>query len=143
MTGTIPPGFPPSLEAQVGSFLSRYGPMIPGNALYVVDARYALGEIGNSCGSNTACISRIIQLTAASFAGDIHAIDSELETAGAKNIFVWDVPNIGKTPAALAAGTLASMLGTTIASAMNQALRGRSTPTTMSNCSMTLASSTR
>jgi hypothetical protein len=37
-TGTTPAdGFPPSLEAQVGSFLSQYGPMIPGNALYVVD----------------------------------------------------------------------------------------------------------
>ena len=37
-TGTTPAdGFPPSLEAQVGSFVSQYGPMIPGNAVYVVD----------------------------------------------------------------------------------------------------------
>jgi hypothetical protein len=34
LTGTTPPnGFPPGLEAQVGSFLSQYGPMIPGTAL--------------------------------------------------------------------------------------------------------------
>ena len=37
-TGTTPAGgFPPSLEVQVGSFLSQYGPTIPGNALYVVE----------------------------------------------------------------------------------------------------------
>ena len=36
----------------------------------------------------------------------------------------WNVPDIGKTPAVLAAGASASMLGTTIASAMNQALSG-------------------
>ena len=56
LTGTTPPGFPPSLETQVGSFLSQDGPMIPSNALYVVegggdDARYALGTIGSNCGT--------------------------------------------------------------------------------------------
>ena len=128
-TGTTPAGgFPPSLEVQVGSFLSQYGPTIPGNALYVVEgggdnARDALGEIGN-CGGDPACISGKIQSAAASFAGDIQTIDSELEAAGAKNILDWNVPDIGKTPAVLAAGASASMLGTTIASAMNQALSG-------------------
>jgi outer membrane lipase/esterase len=37
---------------------------------------------------------------------------------------VWDVPNLGKTPAVLADGALASILGTTIASTMNLALLG-------------------
>jgi outer membrane lipase/esterase len=130
LTGTTPSGgFPPSLEAQVGSFLSQYGPVIPGTALYVVEgggdnARDALDAIGSTCGGNPACISRIIKSTAASFAGDIHTIDSELEAAGAKNILDWNVPDIGKTPAVLAAGASASMLGATIASAMNQALSG-------------------
>jgi outer membrane lipase/esterase len=129
LTGTTPPGgFPPSLEAQVGFFLSQYGPMIPGNALYVVEgggdnARNALEAIGG-CGGNAACVGGIIQSTTASFVGDIETIDSELEKAGAKNIVLWNVPNIGDTPAVLAAGPLASMLGTTIASTMNQALLG-------------------
>jgi outer membrane lipase/esterase len=35
---------------------------------------------------------------------------------------VWDVPDLGKAPAVLAAGPLASTLGTTIASTMNNAL---------------------
>ena len=56
------------------------------------------------------------------FGGDIYTIDAELEAAGAKNILVWNVPDLGKTPAVLADGALASILGTTTAFAMNLAL---------------------
>jgi outer membrane lipase/esterase len=118
---------PPSLEAQTALFLSQHGPLIPGNALYVVEgggenARNALDEIGSSCGINPVCINAIIQSTVADFVADIQTIDSGLEAAGAKNIVVWNVPNIGATPAVLASGALASMLGATIATAMNNAL---------------------
>jgi outer membrane lipase/esterase len=118
---------PPSLEAQTALFLSQHGPLIPGNALYVVEgggenARNALDEIGSSCGINPVCTNGIIKATVTEFLGDIQTIDSELEAAGAKNIVVWNVPNIGATPAVLASGALASMLGATIATAMNNAL---------------------
>jgi outer membrane lipase/esterase len=120
---------PPSVEAQTALFLSQHGPMIPRTALYVVEgggqnARDALGAIGSTCGVNPVCIGAIIQSTVAGFVADIQTIDTELEVAGAKNIVVWNVPNIGDAPAVLAAGPLASMLGTTIASDMNQALLG-------------------
>jgi outer membrane lipase/esterase len=119
--------FPPSVETQVAFFLAQRGPLIPNDALYVVEgggdnARNALDEIGSSCGINPVCINGIIQTTAAGFATDIKTIDSELEAAGAKNIVVWNAPDIGKTPAVLATGQLASTLGTMIAGAMNQAL---------------------
>jgi outer membrane lipase/esterase len=118
---------PPSLEAQTALFLSQQGPLIPGNALYVVEgggenARNALDEIGSSCGINPVCINGIIKATVTEFVGDIQTIDSELEAAGAKNIVVWNVPNIGATPAVLASGAFASMLGATIATAMDNAL---------------------
>jgi outer membrane lipase/esterase len=118
--------FPPSLETQVAFFLSQHGPTMPGSALYVVEggsnnAFNALKNAG-SCGGNPACINAIIQATASGFVGDIETIDTELESAGAKHIVVWDVPNLGKTPAILASGSLASALGTMIASAMNDAL---------------------
>jgi outer membrane lipase/esterase len=118
--------FPPSLETQVAFFLSQRGPAIPGNALYVVEgggqnARNALTAVA-SCGGDSVCISGIIQSTTAGYVGDISTIDSELEGAGAKNILVWDVPNIGATPAALAAGAEASAVGTLIANTMNRAL---------------------
>ena len=117
--------FPPSLQTQVASFLMQLGPTIPSNALYVVEgggqnARDALAKIGGC--SDPSCINGIISSTTAGFVGDIQTIDSALETAGAKNILLWDVPNIGETPAALAAGPLASIFGTMIANAMNEAL---------------------
>jgi outer membrane lipase/esterase len=120
--------FPPSLETQVAFFLAQRGPLIPGNALYVVEgggenARDALTATGG-CNGSAACIGGIIRSTAAGFAADIENIDSKLEAAGAKNLVVWDVPDLGKAPAVLAAGPLASTLGTTIAAAMNNALLG-------------------
>ena len=126
-TGTTSSDGAPSLEAQVGSFLSQYGPMIPGNALYVVEgggdnARDGLDDIAKC--DDPACIIRSILSTAASYAVDIYTIDAELQAAGAKNILVWNVPDLGKTPAVLADGPLASILGTTVASAMNLALLG-------------------
>jgi phospholipase/lecithinase/hemolysin len=118
--------FPPSLETQAAFFLSQHGPMIPGDALYVVEGGgnnvQAALDAAAGCNGDPICISGIIRSTTAGFVGDIKTIDSELETAGAKNILVWDVPNIGATPAVLAEGSPAPMLGTTIASVMNQAL---------------------
>lgn len=121
--------FPPSIETQVAFFLAQHGPMIPGDALYVVEgggenAQTALDAIGSSCGTDPVCTNAIIHSAAAGFVADIENIDSELEAAGAKNLVVWDVPDLGKAPAVLAAGPAASMLGTMIAAAMNQALVG-------------------
>ena len=118
--------FPPSLQTQLASFLMQRGPTIPSDALYVVEgggqnARDALAEIGG-CSGNPSCINGIISSTTAGFVGDIQTINSSLEDAGAKNILLWNVPNIGETPAALAAGPLASIFGTMIANAMNEAL---------------------
>ena len=118
--------FPPSLETQAAFFLSQHGPTIQGDALYVVEgggqnARDALvATVG--CNGSLACIDTIIQSTTAGFVGDIETIVIELEAAGAKNIVVWDVPDIGKTPAALTSGSVASVLGTMIATTMNEAL---------------------
>jgi outer membrane lipase/esterase len=125
LTGGSNP-IPPSLEMQAALFLSQHGPMIPSNALYIVEgggenAQQALDAAGG-CGSNLACINGIIQSTTAGYVGDIKTIDTELEAAGAKNIVVWNVPNIGVTPAVFAEGSAASILGTTIASVMNDAL---------------------
>jgi outer membrane lipase/esterase len=118
---------PPSLEAQVALFLSQHRPTVPGNALYLAEgggenARNALDELGSSCGSNPLCVGGIIQPAVAGFVANIKTIDSELEAAGAKNLVVWNVPDLGKAPTVLAAGSLASTLGTTIAAAVNQAL---------------------
>jgi outer membrane lipase/esterase len=125
-TGPVTDLLPPSIEAQVATFLSQHGGVAPSDALYVVEgggenARDALEAIGN-CGGSLFCISTIIQSTAADLAADTGAIDSKLEGAGAKDIVVWNVPDSGKTPAVLTSGALASMFGTSLSSAMNKAL---------------------
>jgi hypothetical protein len=67
--------FPPSLETQAAFFLSQHGPMIPSDALYVVEgggqnAREALAAIGG-CGGSLACVNGIIQATVTEFVADI------------------------------------------------------------------------
>ncbi len=140
-----PPGVSPSLETQTAFFLSQYGPAIPGDALYVVEgggqnARDALVEIGG-CGGNLACIGGIIQSTTAGYVGDILTIDSELEAAGAKNIVVWNVPDVGTDASGPCEGPLASALGTTLTSTMSDALAARSPVTSTSNSSTSSACS--
>jgi outer membrane lipase/esterase len=116
--------FPPSLETQAAFFLSQHNDIAPSDALYVIagggdDALHALTGI-TGCGGDLVCVEGLLQLTAATFAGNIGNIISELQLAGARNIIVWDVPDIGDAPAV---GTLgASTLGTMIASLMNTAL---------------------
>ena len=120
--------FPPSLETQVAFFLLQRANVAPSNALYVVagggnNARDALVAAAG-CGGNLTCIGGIIQSAALTYAGDIATIDAELEVAGARKIVVWDVPDIGDTPAVRAAGASAAALGTLIAASMNAALLG-------------------
>jgi outer membrane lipase/esterase len=118
--------FPPTLETQVAFFLFQHGNVAPSNALYVVagggnNARDALVSAAG-CGGNALCIGGVLQTAALGYVGHIAAINTQLELAGAKKIVVWDVPDIGVTPAVRAAGPAAVALGTLIAASMNAAL---------------------
>lgn len=118
--GTVPP----SLETQVALFLAQHGDTAPSTALYIVagggeDVLHALTTI-EGCGDHLGCINGVIRSTAASFAEDIGTIVSALQLAGASNIVVWDVPDVGDAPVAHALGV--SALATAIASSMNLAL---------------------
>jgi outer membrane lipase/esterase len=72
------------------------------------------------CNNDAGCIHGVIRSTAASFAENIGTIVSTLKLAGASNIVVWNVPNVGDAPATRALGV--SVLATAIASSMNLAL---------------------
>ena len=119
--------FPPTLETQAASFLLQNGNVAPSGALYVVagggnDARDALDAIG-SCGGNPACITGFINSTVIAYTTNIETIVSELENAGAKNIVVWDAPDLGRAPAILDLGAAASAMGSLVTSTMNSALQ--------------------
>lgn len=118
--------FPPSLKTQTAAYLLLSGGTASANALYVVagggnDARDALeaaaADPGNAIG--------IIGAAAATYAADTGRIVDALQAAGAQHIVVWDVPNIGITPAVGAAGPLAVSLGTFASQAMSGALAAR------------------
>jgi len=116
--------FPPSLETQAAFFLAQHGNIAPATALYIVagggeDVLQALRSI-NGCGGSLGCVDTVIQATAEAFAGNIENIISALQNAGATNIVLWDVPDVGDAPVAHALGV--SPLATAIASSMNLAL---------------------
>jgi phospholipase/lecithinase/hemolysin len=112
-------GFPSlSLEQQLD--LYQFLHSTPDDALYVVagggnDARDAVSSIAG--GANR-------EATAAAAAGEyavaIQGIIDDLKEEGAVDIVVWNTPDVGVTPAALAAGV--GELGTFVSMAMNDAL---------------------
>jgi outer membrane lipase/esterase len=117
-------GFPPSVKTQVNSFLAPQA-TIPASALYVVavggnDARAVADAIAGG-----APVAATIAAAAATYATEVGNIVDSLQAKGATNIVVWDTPNLGKSPAALAGGPVASGLGTAIANAFNTALAQR------------------
>src|SRR5215831_7333814 len=124
-TGPLNPGqFPPNLETQVALFLLQNANIAPSSALYVVagggdNARDALAAAA-AC-LDLACIQSVIGAAAQTYATDIATIVGELELAGATNLVVWNVPDIGLTPAVESFGPQASFLGTLIAASMNAA----------------------
>lgn len=119
-----PNNFPPSLNSQVAMALGAPGPL-DSDALYVVagggnDARDVLGQVTPTM--TLPEINNLFLAAAAQFAFDIDSLVDKLQLAGAKDIVVWNVPNLGIAPAVTAQGPTASFLGSTLAAAMNAAL---------------------
>jgi outer membrane lipase/esterase len=119
-TGPSGGSFPFSLTDQVSMFLGGTGGAAPGDALYVVagggnNARDAV-ELAADGGDPTAII--------AAFVNDIATILTQLSSAGAKNILLVNMPNIGLTPAIQAFGPAAAAGASAISAAMNDALNG-------------------
>lgn len=125
LNGDPPSGFPFSLTSQVGMALTAFHGALPGDALYVVagggnNARRALESLG-AAPTLPQIVSTFSQASA-EFAIDIGNIVDSLQAAGARNIVVWNAPNIGATPAARAQGASAAGLGTLLALNLNSAL---------------------
>ena len=117
-SGPSPSSFPFSLLDQVQFFLGATGGVAPSSALYVVagggnDARDAF-EVAAGGGDPTSLIM--------GFATDIATIIANLESAGAHDILLANVPDIGKTPAIQAFGPAAAAAASGVAAAMNAGL---------------------
>lgn len=119
-------GSAPSLTAQAGLLLAAAGGKpLPSDALYVVagggnTARDALADILS--GAN---VEATLLAATNTYVSDVGAIVDNLQAAGARHIVVWNVPNLGLTPAAIASGPLAQFGATFLAQQMNLALDTR------------------
>lgn len=119
-------GFPFSLKTQAGLYLAATGNTASANGLYVIagggnDARNALEAVAADPGNAPS----IIAAAAATYASDTGAIVDALQAAGAHHIVVWDVPNLGISPAVTAQGATASALGAFASASMSLALMDR------------------
>jgi outer membrane lipase/esterase len=127
-TGPLDPTFPvlsvrpPTLTTQSAMFLAQYGNAAAGSALYVVagggnDARDAAGAIVGG-----APVHETIANAAQEYATNIKGIVDALQQAGAADIVVWNVPDIGKAPAVSMLGPQAAAGASLLAATMNDAL---------------------
>lgn len=118
----FPNNFPPSLTTQVATFLGTH-PQAPSDALYVVagggnDARALITQAATNIANGIDPLADIVA-GAIAYASYVDAMIETLELAGADHILVWDTPNVGLTPALLAAGPAAAGLATLISQTMN------------------------
>lgn len=125
-------GFPPSATTQLTGTGTGYGrgyleglSSVPSTALYVIaiggdDVRDAAEEAAFS-----ATPALTIAAAATAYAGEVGGMVDALQAKGAARIVVWDTPDVGKAPAAVAAGASFAALASTVASSFNAALSTR------------------
>lgn len=113
----LPPA--PSVLNQVGGYLSANGGHADPHALYSVWIG-ANDLLGAAAAPSQAAALQTAAVAATQEVGAIKA----LQTAGAKTIIVFNIPDIGKTPAAMSQGAAASAGASTLALAYNGVLTG-------------------
>lgn len=117
----------PSAATQLNSYLAT-NPSGASTALYVI----AIGgndvrSTGDAVAANPVNANAIIGAAAAAYATGVGTMVDALQAKGATNIVVWDAPNVGKSPAAIAGGPIAVATFTAISNAFNAALGARLT----------------
>ncbi len=130
-TGLLPAGATPSkypsMVAQMGQYLSKVNYQASPQALYIVDA----GNFGNNLYDSLVLLqtdpTAPTKIVTAGV-GDIVNMVLTLYSAGARNILVTNLPNVGATPVAQAAGaaTVAALTQLSVAfdGALAQQLAG-------------------
>ncbi len=117
-TGPAGAGFPFNLLDQTSQFLTKTGGVAAASNLYVVagggnDARDAF---------QTAAVGGNPALLISQFVANTTTIIARLLAAGAHDLLLVNIPDIGKTPAIRSLGAPASALASSLAATMNNAL---------------------
>lgn len=116
-------GFPPSASTQLTGFLGGQAGSLAPDALFVIaiggnDVRAAGAAVSANPGNALA----IISAAAGAYATGVGNMVDALQARGAGQIVVWGVPDVGRSPAALAAGAVNAGTATFISDSFNQAL---------------------
>ena len=117
----IPPPFPASVQTQLNTHLTVRP--VSSSALYVIagggnDVR----AVTEAVAANPANIVALTTAGATAYATAAAQMVGTLRAGGAANIVVWNVPDVGKSPAALAGGLAAAGAASFISGAFNSAL---------------------
>jgi len=116
-----PAPFPASLQTQLSGYLSTN--TVTSSALYVIagggnDVR----AVGDAVALNPGALVSLTTAGATAFATSAAGMVSTLRSRGAQNIVVWNVPDVGKTPASGSGVGPAAGAASFIARAFNAAL---------------------
>lgn len=128
--GAAPYYFPPSLITQKNMYLTATSGNADSTALYVVagggnDARDAItNAVGAFMGGGLGAMNAAISTAANQYAIGTKSIVDSLQAAGAQDIVVWNVPNLGLAPAVTSdpMAPTSSFIGSLVASAMNSSM---------------------
>ena len=117
----IPAPFPASVQTQLNGYLATTP--VSASALYVIagggnDVRDTIGLVA----ANPANIVALATQGATAYATATAQMVSTLRNAGASNIVVWNVPDVGLSPAALANGPTAAGAASFISGVYNSVL---------------------
>ncbi|MFN5154651.1 MAG: SGNH/GDSL hydrolase family protein [Betaproteobacteria bacterium] len=120
-------GFPFSAATQLSGFLTNAPATLAGSGLYVIaiggnDVRDTGAAVAAADPANAASI---IGAAAAAYATGVGNMVDALQARGAVSIVVWGVPDVGRSPAALAGGPAVAGTATAISGAFNSALQAR------------------
>ena len=117
----VPPPFPASVQTQLNSYLTSRP--VSSTALYVIagggnDVR----AVGEAVAANPANAVALTTAGATAFATAAAQMVGTLRAAGARNIVVWNTPDVGKSPAAGSGVGTSAAAASFIAGAFNGAL---------------------
>ena len=117
----VPAPFPASLQTQLNGYLASRP--VSATAMYVIagggnDVR----AVGDAVAANPANIVALTTAGATAFAASARQMVNTLRGAGAMNVVVWNVPDVGKSPAAGAGVGPAAGAASFISGAFNTAL---------------------
>ena len=112
-----------SLQSQLNAYLTQSSGVADGHAIYVLEG--GANNVRRLLGTGEVFDSVTVALEAAKYAKDVGGLVDQLQAAGAKNIIVWNTPNVGLNPESLFFGSALSSAASAAAEQFNNALATR------------------